>query len=98
MKKKVGSFKLLFISNRWRVCKENHLPLFHIPFKEEEKFASQQKAKLEEEKNKIKNDESIIAEERKKMLEKIEEKEKEMKKVSAFDQNNQKGNKISLPW
>ena len=36
---------------------------------------------MEEEKNKIKNDESIIAEERKKMLEKIEEKEKEMKKV-----------------
>merc|ERR1712228_405564 len=35
---------------------------------EEEKFAAQQKAKLEEEKNKIKNDESIIADERKKML------------------------------
>ena len=76
---------VFFISNRWRVCKENHLRFFHIPFKEEEKFASQQKAKLEEEKNKIKNDESIIADERKKMLEKIEEKEKEMKKVSALD-------------
>ena len=38
---------------------------------------------MEEEKNKIKNDESIIAEERKKMLEKIEEKEKERKKVMA---------------
>ena len=51
---------------------------------EEEKFALQQKAKLEEEKNKIKNDESIIADERKKMLEKIEEKEKEMKKVERL--------------
>ena len=55
-----------------------------LRLQEEEKFALQQKAKLEEEKNKIKNDESIIADERKKMLEKIEEKEKEMKKVERL--------------